>query len=99
MISPPRSPLARLLGAIVAVLVLAGAFMLGLAALAVIFGLALVVALAAWVRGWWLARTGRASGTGAEDEGPTGSGSIEAEYTVISTRRETGDAADTERKL
>ena len=99
MISPPRSPLARLLGTIVAVLLLAGAFMLGLAALAVIAGLALVVGLAAWLRGWWLARTGRAPRTGGGADRAPGTESIEAEYTVISTRRENGGARDAETKL
>ena len=99
MISPPRSPLARLLGTIVGILVLAGAFMLGLAALAVVVGLGLAVGLAAWVRGWWLARTGRAPNNDGGGARPAGSGSIEAEYTVISTRRESGGATDPETKL
>jgi uncharacterized iron-regulated membrane protein len=91
MISPPRGPLARFAAAVVAVLVLAGAFMLGLAVLAVIVGIALVVSAAAWVRIWWLRRTGRMPKPERVAERKHGDGTIEAEYTVVSTRRERRD--------
>lgn len=97
LISPPRSPLARLLSAIVAALVLVGAFMLGLAALAVVVGLALIVGVAAWVRAWWI---GRRQGT-ADDgrhRATQRSDVLDAEYTVITTsrRQNKGRRSDTE---
>ena len=95
LISPPRSPLARFVGAVVAVLVLAGAFMLGLAALAVLLGIALVVAVTAWVRAWWLTRTGRAPRTPGAGKA-SADDSIEAEYTVIASRREERSGTDSQ---
>lgn len=84
---PPQNPLTRVVAAIVALLVLAGAFMLGLVALAIVAGLGLAIGLAAWIRAAW---NGRRSTTG----GPTPSPrprrgqSIEAEYTVVSRQED-----------
>jgi hypothetical protein len=63
--------------AIVAVLAVAAGLMLGLFALALIAGLALLFGLVLWVRGWLIGRKNP-----APDRGQT----LEAEYTVISTR-------------
>lgn len=83
---PPRNPLVQALAAVVAALALAGAFMLGLVALAVVAGLAVVVGIAAWVQAWRVKRRLRA----AMDQAHAGreSGVIEAEYTVISRSEE-----------
>lgn len=82
-ITPPQNPLARLLAAVVAILVMAGAFMLGLVALAVVAGIAVLLGLAAWVNGLRLRRK-----AGREPSRAARSQTIEAEYTVISRRRD-----------
>lgn len=86
-ITPPQNPLARVLAAIVALAVLAGAFMLGLVVFAVVAGLALVLGVAACLRGLFLRHRGRRDGAPA-DTRTRRSETIEAEYTVISRRRE-----------
>jgi hypothetical protein len=83
---PPQNPLTRLLTAIIALVVMAGAFMLGLVALAVVVGLALAIGAAAWLRVWWAGR--HASGP-VRSAGPgTGGEVIETEYTVVSRKRD-----------
>ena len=87
---PPRNPLAQAAAAVVALLALVGAFMLGIVALAVFAGLALAASLALWLRAKWLSRAdGPAPSRGA------GSGhrsrTIEAEYTVVRRRRDPPD--------
>ncbi len=81
---PPRNPIVQLLAAVIAALALAGAFMLGLVALAVVAGLAVIVGVAAWIQGWRVSRRIRQ----AVDQGHAGNQgeAIEAEYTVISRR-------------
>ena len=49
---PPRNPLTQLLAAVVGVLAMAGAFIFGLVALAVVAGLAAILGIAAWIYSW-----------------------------------------------
>lgn len=82
---PPASPLARILGTVFAVLVIAGAIVFGLFVLAAAVGLGLLLWAGLSIRGWWLGR----KHPGAGGRGPGGpSQSIDAEYTVISRRRD-----------
>lgn len=84
-ITPPQNPLARALAAVVALALFAGAFMLGLVALAVVAGLAVLLGAFAWLNAWRLRRKLRRSGgPQAAAQGQT----IEAEYTVVSRRRD-----------
>lgn len=81
---PPRNPLAQLFAAVVGVLAMAGAFIFGLVALAVVAGIAAVIGMAAWIYGWRLRRQMRrhqASRPRHEADDV-----IEAEYTVISRK-------------
>jgi hypothetical protein len=82
---PPTSPLARLLGSIFAVLVIAGAIVFGLFVLAAAVGLGLLLWTGMAIRGWWLRRKGLGRPPGPRDRK---SETIEAEYTVISRRRD-----------
>ena len=89
--SPPQNPLARVFTAIVAMLAMIAAFMLGIVALAVVVGLGLLIALSAWLRIWWIRRRVRGGAPG--DPGGTGgvrgeSQVIETEFTVISRKQD-----------
>ena len=88
---PPQNPVARIFTAIVAVLIMVGSFMVGLVAIAVVAGLALVIGLAAWLRIWWLRRRlgGNASQVpGGSDRHAPDNQAIETEYTVISRKQD-----------
>jgi membrane protein implicated in regulation of membrane protease activity len=83
---PPQGPLTRLIASIVAVIVLIGAFMLGMVALLVIAGVALVAGLAIWLRVAWIKRQLRKSGVNLDAHRDTTRESghvIDAEYTVV----------------
>ncbi len=83
---PPQGPLTRIIATIIAVFALVGAFMLGLVALLVIGGIALVIGLAIWLRVAWIKRQLRKSGVNldAKAGGSRESGNvIDAEYTVV----------------
>ena len=86
---PPQNPLARIIAAIVAVFTLAGAFMLGFAALLIVAIVGLVAGLALWLRVAWIKRQMRKSGVdlnsvmGAQK---TSGEVIDAEYTVVSVQ-------------
>ena len=93
---PPQGPLSRIIAAIFAVLMLVGAFMIGMVALLFIAGAGLIAGLAIWLRVIWIKRQLRKNGVdlGAGKK-PTTAGAaketghvIEAEYTVISEREE-----------
>ena len=84
---PPQNPLTRIVTAFIAVLALIGSFMIGLAALLVVAGVALVAGIALWLRVAWIKRKLKKNGMNPEVQpGPTGhSGQIiDAEYTVVS---------------
>jgi len=74
---PPRNPLSGAVAGIVGLLMLAGAFVLGLFALVVAFGVGLAAWLVMYLRLRWSRR-----------RTPPGETHIEAEYTVVSRRRE-----------
>jgi hypothetical protein len=93
---PPQNPLARVIAGIVAILTVAGAFMIGMVALTVVAGVALIAGLAIWLRVVWIKRQLRKSGVdlGSHIRSPGRSPGtrkpdvsgqvIEAEYTVVS---------------
>jgi hypothetical protein len=87
---PPQGPLTRLIASIVAVIVLIGAFMLGMVALLVIAGVTLVAGLAIWPRVAWIKRQLRKSGVNLDahmdahrDTTRESGHVIDAEYTVV----------------
>lgn len=83
----PTNPVSRVLGVIVAILTLLGAFFFGLVILMVIFGLGLLLYLGMRLRMWWIMRHMPAPEPAPErtaDQGEV----IEAEYKVISTKRD-----------
>ena len=99
MTPPPRSPLAQLLTAVVAAVVMAAGFMLGIVALVVFAGVALVAWLGFWLRAKWLGRSnvqGPEPGAQGRPRGParphsrqrSGGQTIEAEYEVVSRRQD-----------
>ncbi len=88
---PPSGPVARFLGAIVAVLAMAGAVMLGMVAFVVIAGLGLVLGLVVWLRLVWIRRRLHRQGhqrPAPRTQADPSSEVIEAEYTVVSRDRD-----------
>lgn len=89
---PPQNPLARIIAAIVAVFTLAGAFMLGFAALLIVAIIGLVAGIAIWLRVAWIKRQLQKSGVDLNsmmDAAQKPSGDvIDAEYTVVSVQDE-----------
>jgi len=88
----PANPLLQALSFIVGGIVLVIAIVMGAILLSVVLGLALIAALAIWIRLWWLRRKildARAeySGAGARPREATGR-VIEVEYTVVDERNE-----------
>lgn len=91
---PPQNPLTRLITAIIAVFVLAGVFMVGMAALLVVAVVGLIAGIAIWLRVIWIKRQLRKSGVdlGASVDKSRDSGHvIDAEYTVISDSQDQHD--------
>ena len=90
---PPQNPLTRIITAIIAVFVLVGSLMIGMAALLVVAGVGLVAGLALWLRVTWIRYKLRKSGVDL-NVGPSAgvnpqreSGDvIDAEYTVVSVQ-------------
>lgn len=90
---PPQNPLTRIIAAIVAAFVLAGAFTIGIAALLVVAGVGLIAGLALWLRVAWIKHRLRKSGVDfgagaapAPDHQRKSADVIEAEYTVVSVQ-------------
>ncbi len=88
---PPRNPLASVLGALVGVLVLVGAFLLGFVVLLMVAGLGLLLWLGVFIRIKWAQYQQRRHGFDPTSEAsPPNSvrrdqgDSLEIEYTVIS---------------
>jgi hypothetical protein len=83
---PPQNPLSRIAATIVAALMLVGAFMLGLVALLILGGVAVVAGLAIWARVAWIKRQLRKNGVNLNPEPGVARESghiIDAEYTVV----------------
>jgi len=90
---PPQNPIARILSAIVAVVVLAAAFMIGLAALLVVAGVGLLAGIVIWLRVAWIKRKLQKDGIdlGVTVKAPASTGHIiDAEYTVVSEQQDQG---------
>lgn len=85
---PPRSPLARLAAAVVGVLLLIGAFMVGMVAFLVFLGVASLGALwLTWQR-WKLGRESGSDSTATKRPTRRDGDAIEGEYTVVSREDE-----------
>jgi hypothetical protein len=86
---PPQNPLTRLVTAIIAVFVLVGSVMIGMAALVVVAGVGLVAGLALWLRVAWVKHRLRKNGVdlnaGLNPQKESGD-VIDAEYTVVSVQ-------------
>jgi hypothetical protein len=83
----PMNPLSRVLAALVAAVVLVGAFFFGLVVLALIVGVGLIFWLGLRLRIWWLTRhSPRHENT--PDHVPGEGDVIDAEYTVVSKQRD-----------
>lgn len=82
---PPASPIARIIASILGVLVVVGAIIFGFFLLAAAAALGLLLWIGLSVRGWWLRRK---VGEKSRPEAGKESDVIEAEYTVISRRRD-----------
>ena len=80
---PPQSPLARIVATIIAVFAVAGAFMIGVFALAVVAVVGLIAGVAIWLRVAWIRRHLPKRNVGEDTPTPTRQ-VLEAEYTVIS---------------
>ncbi len=83
---PPMNPVSRFITAIMAVLVLAGAFFFGLAVLVILVGAFSLFALVFYLRMWWLGRAHEGVSAAPKEDAPEGK-VIDAEYTVVSRRR------------
>jgi hypothetical protein len=90
---PPRNPVARVFAVLIGLLLMAGAFMLGLVALAIFAGFALLLGVVIWIRTWRLRRQLRRQGSPAQaapgqQAGPAKGQVIDAEYTVVEKRHD-----------
>jgi len=88
LIQPPKSPLARALGAIIGALFLIGAFMLGFVAFLVAIGFTVVAGIVVWFRSWQLRRSLGKNAPPAPDKGGD-KGAIEGEFHVVNEERDT----------
>ena len=82
---PPVSPLARVIASVFAVLAVIGAAVLGLFMLAALIGFGLLAWLVLTIRRWWVRRRRPQAQAQRHQGNPE---VIEAEYTVISRRRD-----------
>ena len=92
---PPQNPLTRIIAAIIALFVLVGSFMIGIAALLVVASIGIVLAIAIWIRVAWIKRRLKKEGVhfGMDIKEPERGGQvIDAEYTVVSETEERKDA-------
>ena len=83
----PMNPLSRVLAALVAALALLGAFFFGLVVLALFVGVGLVFWLGLRLRIWWFRRHLPRNEV-TPDHNPEQGEVIDAEYTVVSKRRD-----------
>ncbi len=98
MTPPPKNPLARLLAVVIAVLVLAGIFTIGLVALVIAVGVGLVFGIVAWLRSRFFpprrASQGQATDNVSGKQKHQQDDVIEAEYTVVSRDSDRDRGAD-----
>ena len=81
------NPVTRIFTAVLAVMTGVGAFLFGLAVVLVLAGSMAVLGAVIWLRAWWLAK--RKGKPAAGDAGGQARGAvIDAEYTVVSRRRD-----------
>jgi len=85
--APPMNPISRILAAAGALLLLVGAFFFGLIVLGVLLAVFALFATILWVRNWWLGRV-PADASVTRTRPRSEEDVIEAEYTVISKRRD-----------
>jgi predicted lipid-binding transport protein (Tim44 family) len=78
--SPSMNPVSRLIGGLLGLLVLVGAFFFGIFVLAIAIALGLIAWLVLWLRMWWLRRNLPRNEQRTRENGDV----IEAEYEVIS---------------
>jgi len=83
----PANPLARIFAAILATVSLVAAFFFGLVIMAVVAGAIALFSLIFWLRMMWLGRMAPRPQVQPEAQAPS-QDYIEAEYTVISERRD-----------
>ena len=84
---PPQNPVTRFITAIIAMIVLAGAFMVGMAALLVVAGVGLIAGVVIWLRVLWIKRKLQKNGVDLgvkQSTSPSSGHIIDAEYTVVS---------------
>lgn len=93
---PPQNPISRFIAGIVAVLAVAGAFMIGMVAFLVVAGIGLLAGITLWLRVAWIRRKLRKNGfnTNPVKEGEAAQSQshqgqvIDAEYTVVSEQKD-----------
>ena len=83
----PANPITRIMAALFAVVCLVGAFFFGLVILAVLAVLIAAFSLVFWLRAWWINRHAPEV-TAHREFRSTSEDVIEAEYTVVSERRD-----------
>lgn len=83
---PPVSPLGRIIASILGLVFIIGAVIFGFFLLAAAAALGLLFWAGLAIRGWWLRR--RKGAQKSRSQGPHETEVIEAEYTVISRRRD-----------
>jgi len=83
----PMNPVSRVLATLVAALTLVGAFFFGLVVLVLFVGIGLLLWLGFWLRMWWIRRQLPREEAAAEPKPGQGE-IIDAEYTVVSRRRD-----------
>ncbi len=81
---PPANPLSRIVAAILAVMVIVASAIFGLFLFAAAVGLGLLAWMGLALRAWWARRRG----TEQPERRPRQAETIDAEYTVISKRRD-----------
>ena len=79
---PPQNPLMRVIATVIAIFAVAGAFMIGVFALAIVAAVGLIAGLAIWLRIAWIKRHLPKRNVDKNTAAP-GSQDLDAEYTVI----------------
>lgn len=98
---PPQNPISRFIAGIVAVVAVAGAFMIGMVAFLVVAGIGLLAGIAIWIRVAWIKHKLKKNGfntdaftsnnakraDSAQNQGQQGQ-VIDAEYEVVSEQKD-----------